>query len=524
MAPRRRASERLNLEAPAVLTRSELREISREVGGLERHNAELERRNGDLTASLEVVEPPIYGAGSGHSYFADMLRVSRRYGQGDGGLEAAERRLHNHQAYQHHENERRLAARTAQAERATERALSQSAAEARLLQRWQAAGGQLFDRKHEMREIERRGMTAAAGSGAAFVPPGWLIDQFVHAPRAGAPFAALWANLPLPPKVSSVNLPRLTVGARAGIQVGGGSPLGTADPADSYIGCPVLTLAAQVDVSMQWLDMCPVPPDETIGADLAEAFMTNLDGQLLLGSGPALGQLPGIIPAGQFSAANMVWLSSTNNTAAQSWANGTGATPGIAGSLHQMTAQLKRKIARYRALPATHWIAPSSLWDIISGSGVDAQNRPLVPPGMHSPSAVPMLHGLPVVGDENIPETFGGSVPPVMSAVSAGRVAPADGNGTWVPVILGRWKDCLYFQSEPVIRIMDEALSGAGQVRFQAYSYVAAHPGRVVWGGSSGTFSAASQAGGLNNGAPVSYGALTNFTANSPLQPAANGY
>jgi HK97 family phage major capsid protein len=524
MAPRRRASERLNLTAPAVLTRSELREISREVAGLESRNAELETRAVALTASLDqVIEPPVYGPGSGHSYFADIRRFTRRYGEGDGGTEAAERRLRNHQAWQHHENERRLAIKTAQAEHAAERALSQTGAEARLLQRWQAAGGQLFDRRHELEGIESRGMTRNPGQGGYFVPPGWLVDQFVHAPRAGAPFAALWASLPLPPKVSSVNLPRFAVGARAGVQPGDAAPLGTADPADGYIGAPVLTLAAQVDVSMQWLDQCPVPPDETIGADLAEAFMTNLDGQLLLGSGTN-GQLPGIIPGGQFSAASMVWLSSTNNTAAQGWANGQGATAGIAQSLHQMSAQLKRKVARYRALPPTHWVAPSSLWDMICGSAADAQNRPLVTPGMHSPSAVPVLHGLPVIGDENIPETFGGAIPPVMSAVSRGLYAPLDGNGTWIPIVLGRWKDCLYFQSEPVIRIMDEALSGTGQVRFQAYSYVAAVPGRVAWAGASGTFSGTSQAGGLNNGAPVSYGALTNFTANSPLQPAANGY
>ena len=517
MPPRRKPSERLNQMSSSVFTRTELRDVASEV-------AQLEQRNGDLVASLQVIEPPVYGPGSGHSWFADMMRVSRRYGEGDGGPQAAARRMHSHQAYQHHENERRLAALTLQAEHAAERALSQSVAEARLLERWRNAGGQLFDRMHELETIERRADSGDSGSGASFIPPGWLIDQWIHAPRAGQPFAALWRSLPLPPHVGSVNLPRFAPGARTGIQVDNATPVNGIDPGDGFASGQVRTLAAHVDVSMQWLDQCPVPPDETIGADLAEDFASNLDGQLLLGAGPSAGQLPGVIPGGVFSASSMVWLSDTNNTAAQSWANGAGATPGIAGSLHQMTAQLYSKISRYRALEPTAWVVPASVWAIIAGSGVDAQDRPLVPPGVHPSGALKMLHGLPVVVDENLPETFGGTTTPYMNIISAGRLSPTDGNGTWAPILLGRWPDCLYFQSEPVIRIMDEALSGTLQVRFESRCYVASHPGRVIWSGSNQTFSATNQAGGLNNGAPVAYGAVTNFVSNSILQPAAAGY
>jgi hypothetical protein len=164
------------------------------------------------------------------------------------------------------------------------------------------------------------------------------------------------------------------------------------------------------------------------------------------------------------------------------------------------------------------------VWAIIAGSGVDNQGRPLVPPGVHSPRSVPMLHGLPVVIDENIAETWGSSVPPSLGAVSAGRISPVDGNGTWVPILLGRWSDLIYFQSEPVIELLEEPLSGTLEVRFQARSYVAAAPARVTWGGSSVSFSGTNQGGGVNNGAPVSWGAVTNFVSNSILQPASSGY
>jgi HK97 family phage major capsid protein len=510
----RLAALRSNARSGRPIYRSELTDLSATASDLERRAS---------AASLQVYEPPVYGPGSGHSFFADMMRAQRNRGDGDGGPEAAAERLRKHEAWQHRQDGRRLEAMNAEAEMATRAALSQTPAEAALLHRWEAAGGHTFEMRRRLDDAERRGLTRTPGQGGAFVPPAWVTESFIHAPRAGAPFAALWRNLTLPGYCDSVNLPRFTAGAGSGIQASDDAPQANRDPLDGFYSAQVRTLSATIDMPMQWLDQTPIPPDQTIGVDLAEDFMTQLDGLLLLGNTSAA-QPAGIIPGGTFSAANLIWLQDTNNTAAQSWANGGGGSASIAGSLHQMTAQLRRKIARYRALPPTHWIMPDSVWDIISGSGVDSQVRPLVPPGMHHPSSVPMLHGLPVVFDENVVETFGGAIPPYMSTVSAGRYSPTDGNGTWVPIIAGRWSDCLYWQSEPVISIMEQVLSGSLMVRFQARCYIATAPGRVVWGGSNVSFSGTNQGGGVNAQAPCSFGAVTNFVTNSILQPASAGF
>jgi HK97 family phage major capsid protein len=500
-----------------------------QVTGMRDQARDLERRAAsadaaeDRVAALTVFEPPIYGPGSTHSWYADVVR-DKFGGTGDGGQEKARDRLHRHALWQHREDERRLAMHAADAERQAERALSQSLEERLLLQRYQAAGGQLFEKKHHVRDLERRAMTRTDGQGGYLTVPGWLLERFIHAPRAGAPFAALWQRLPLPRSVSSVNLPRFVTGIGTGVQTADIAQTATRDPTDSFLNCQVRTLAATQNVAMQWIDQTPLPPDETIGADLAEDFQMQLDAQLLMGNDGALGQLPGVIAGGTFSASSMIWLSSTTNNTGMSWANGQGATFGNAGSLQQATAQLKRKIGYYRDLPATHFVVPESVWDIICGSGVDGQNRPLVPPGVHVPGAVPMLHDLPIVFDENIVQTFGGTTPPYLGSNSAGRVAPVDGTGTWVPILCGRWEDCIYWQSEPRIELLDEVASGSLQVQFRAYCYVAAAPARVVWGGTSQTFSQANQAGGVNANAPVSYGAVTNFFSNSILQPASAGY
>lgn len=506
--------------------REYLRQLATRAEGLEARAAkadDLERR-----AQLTVSEPPVYGPGSSYSWFRDATAVAipGAHIERDGGRAGAEKRLHDYAAYGHHRTERRLIAARQSAESLTEAAITSTRQEAMLYERWRRAGGQLFEKQHEMAGMdlgqERRALSRTAGDGGYFAPPAWLVDQFVAAPRAGAPFAALWTQLPMPRGFSSVNVPRFSVGGASGAVADGGS-VPSRDPADGKVTANLITIAAQIDVAVQWIDQTPVPPDETLGADLAEDFMIQLDGQLLLGSGTAP-QAPGVIPSGTFSASSHVWLQNTNNTAAQSWANGAGATPDIASSLHQSAAQLHSKLSRYRGLKPTHWVAPPAVWDIISGSGEDANGRPLVLPGMCGPGEVPTLHRTQLVEDSNIPLTFGGATAPSMGTYSNGVTSPTDGNGTWAPLLLGRWSDCIYWQSEPQVRVMSQVLSGTLQVRFQVMTYVAAMPNRVQWAGSNQTFSGTDQGGGVNTGGSVAYGALTQFTTNGILQPAAAGF
>lgn len=521
---RERLSDRLTVTPGGQrrITGEEFADMRHQAEQLEHDNAELERRNAELERQARVTveyEPPIYGTGR-FSWFRDAAAVSIKGAniERDGGRDGAEKRLHDHAAYEQHRTGRRLMAARDSAESLTEAAITSTRQEAMLYERWRRAGGKLFEKLHYLSgmELETRALSRTQGAGGYFGPPAWFVDRFVHAPRAGAPFAALWTMLPLPAGITSVNLPVFKTGGASGAQLDGAS-VPNRDPADSTVKAPLTTISAQIDVSLQWLDQTPIPPDESLGADLAEDFMIQLDGQLLLGSGAAP-QAQGVISGGTFSGANLIWLQNTNNTAAQSWANGAGATAGIAGSMHTSAAQLRSKIRRYRGLAPTAWVVPPTVMDIISGSGVDAQDRPLVLPGMCSPGDVPMLHWTPVIEDANLPLTFGGTTPPTISGVSSGITSPTDGNGTWAPMLLGRWADCIYWQSEPVVRVLAEVLDGTLQARFQVYTYIAPIPNRIQWAGGNVTFSASSQGGGVNTGAAVSYGGLTQFTTNGILQ------
>lgn len=490
----------------------DLQDMTRQAEQLERRAAqadELEER-----ARLQVFEPDLYAPGSGHSWLADAARVTLHQGDGDGGVSAAQERLAAHERFEHRRTDQRL--RRLQAERAAEAALTRTRAEASLYIRWREAGGQLFERTDEMNDVERRAMTRTPGQGGYFVPPAWLVERFVHSPRAGAPLAALMTGLPMPPGTDSVNVPRFATGGGigTGVQAADGAPVTYRDPAEGTVKAVIQTLAVNLDVSMQLIDQSPVPFDQTFGADIAEDFATQLDGQLLLGNGTS-GQVPGLISGGTFSASNLLLLQSTNNAASQTWANGGSS---IAASAHQMSAQLYAKIARARGLPPTHWVVNPDVWAIIAGSG-DGNNRPLVEPGCTSKT----LHGLPVVEDENLVSSFGGTTPPSI-AVSAGVVSPTAGNGTYAPLLLGRWADLVYFSGEPRVRVLQEVLSGTQQVRYQVLQYIAAMPSRIVWGGANVSYSGTSQSGGVNTGAACAYGAFTAFQTNGPLSPSGAGY
>jgi HK97 family phage major capsid protein len=485
---------------------------------------QLERRVGDLERRGSVTveyEPPVYGPTSQFSWFRDMAaaHIPMAHIDRDGGKAGAEQRLHRYAAYEHHQTERRLIEARNRAESLTETAVTSTRQEAILYERWQRAGGKVFEQMHELdgQELgmERRALNRTTGSGGTFSPPAWLVDRFVHAPREGAPFSALWTQLPMPPGVSSVNLPRFASGSGSGAMIDGAS-VPNRDPADGTVKGNLITIAAQVDVSLQWLDQTPIPPDASLGADIAEDFLIQLDGQLLLGAGSG-GQAQGVISAGTFSASNLIWLQNTANASGMSWSNGAGASAAIAGSMHTSAAQLRSKIRRYRGLAPTHWVVPPTVMDIISGSGVDAQDRPLVLPGMGGADDVPMLHWTQVVEDANIPLTFGGTTAPSIG-VSSGVTSPTDGSGSWAPMLLGRWSDCIFWQSEPVVRVMSDVLGGTLQARFQVHTYIAAIPNRVQWAGGNVSFSGSSQGGGVNTGAAVSYGGLTQFTSNGILQ------
>jgi HK97 family phage major capsid protein len=533
---------------------TEITTLDGEIERLERHE-ERERRaassraannNGqeqDITGGMPRpsgwsvgTEPMIYGRGSGHSYFLDLARQKHQRGdRADGGVQAAEARLRRHGEELDVEMPKRYEARNRAAAKAFEEAfLSKStpSRERRAMERMLRMGISPFER-------EKRYISRVDGAGGYFVPPLWLIDQYIPYLRVGRDFVDLWRSFPLPAGTDVINLPRVTIGTATGPQVADGGPVQGRDMTDSFVTAPIRTIAGQQDAALQLLDQSPIDFDEIIFQDLAADYNMQLSGQALVGSGAA-GQLSGIWPAGVINTAGGIYVANTNNTASQTWVNG--GSSSVVNSIHQAAGQMLSLMARSRLMPPTHWVWHPWVWYYLT-TNVDTTLRPLVVPGTPNNLAYNQLGvdtdgpevmgpvgyymGLPIVLDPNVPVTFpaSGGTNPQITTVSNGQVAPTPGSGVFTPLLVGRWNDCFLWEGEMRTRVLSEVLSGNLQVRFQLYNYVAALTNRyqaysAVQTGSGPTTVA-------NANAPVSFATLTQFSStpgNSVLNMMAQGF
>jgi HK97 family phage major capsid protein len=473
---------------------------------LERRKAQADRedraaaaRKGDegaetgRAAGVQITSEPLqYGPGSGHSYFLDMARTEIRRGDGDGGVGAAAERMKRHAQEIDKIMPERRAAVDRRSRQAFEDTFAASPADQQRLRRMERAGISPF---------EKRFISRTDGQGGYFVPPLWLIDEYVPYLRAGRVFADMWRSFPLPSGTDSINIPRVTTGTGTGPQVSDGGTVPNRDMADNFVNALVRTVAGQQDAAIQLLDQSPVAFDQIIFGDLMADYAMNLSAQLMIGTGTN-GQLTGLYSAGTLGSSTGGSSSGyvvNNNANAWTAASGT-------NNFYVSTGQLMSTIARNRFRPVTGVISNTAVWYAFATS-VDSQTRPLVAVNQQADfynatgeggdltSQGPVGHILsaPWSIDPNIPLTFGGTVAPSISTVSSGNVAPTAGSGgnpDYTPLIAAVWDDLYLWEGELRSRTLTEVLSGTLQVRFQVYGYAADMPNRYQ----------------NSSGQPVSYG------------------
>ena len=446
-------------------------------------------------------EPAVYGRGAGHSYFLDSARIQLGRGDGDGGLAAARDRQARHEAELRTEMPKRLEKRRQEAERRMDALLAgestsrrASRAERRAYERFAAEGMRVFEGSGGGSAArEQRFISRTDGQGGYFVPPLWLIDEYIPYLRAGRTFADQWRNFPLPSGTDSINLPRVTLGTATGTQPGDGAPVPGRDMTDSFVNARVMTVAGQQDAAIQLLDQSPIAFDEIIFGDLAADYNMQLSAQLMLGSG--FPQLNGLYPTGVLGTSQGTYgfvTQATQTTAATQWA-------GTSTSFYAATAQLLSQIARNRFLPPSAVISNPMVWYALAAA-TDTTNRPLVVPAMQgnnfnqiagdddgpvAEGPVGHILGLGWQLDPNIPFSFGGTTAPSIGTISNGSTAATPGTGgattsgpSFTPLIAARWADLYLWEGEMHSRTLSEVLSGTLQVRFQLYAYNASMANR----------------------------------------------
>jgi HK97 family phage major capsid protein len=292
---------------------------------------------------------------------------------------------------------------------------------------------------------EYRDLNRADGTGGNFVPPAWLMDQWIELARAGRPTANLINTQPLPGGTDSINIPKVATGTATAIQAQDNDPVQETDMTDTSIVLPVRTVAGQQDIAIQLLDQSPINFDELVMRDLLADYATKVNLQVLGGTGSS-GQVTGLVTQ---SGVTAVTLTATT-------------VAGLYSAIANATQQIYT--GRY-ASPNVVVMHPRRWAWLISQ--LDSSSRPLVVPAAQGPNnavgtfggvvtqqVVGSIQGLPVVTDPSIPINTG-----------------AGTNQDTIYVL--RTDDLVLYESSVRTRVLPEVLSGNLTVRVQVYGYIA---------------------------------------------------
>lgn len=368
-------------------------------------------------------EPTTYDASNKHSYFLDLVRSEMNRGDGDGGVQAARDRLSRHRQEIDAAMVKREHARSQRAEK-----------ELRGIDR-----GSVFEKRVNPNRTD--------GQGGYFVPPDWLVGDYIDLPRFGRTFANSVRNLTLPTGTDSINIPKVATGTLTGVQTADAAAVTSQDLTDTFVTAPVRTIAGQQDIAIQLLDQSPVAFDEIVFADLIADYNQRLDIQCWNGSGSA-GQLKGVLNVSGINAVTY-----------------TDATPTLA-ELYLPLMQALSLVAKNRKMMATATFMTPSRW-YWAASQLDSQNRPLILPETQSPFN-PLA--LQTGGDVEGPVGRVGSQP----ILADGNIPTNLGAGTNEErIIAARTSDLYLWEGSMRTRVLQEILSGTLQVRLQVYNYAA---------------------------------------------------
>ncbi len=301
---------------------------------------------------------------------------------------------------------------------------------------------------------EQRALDRVDGSGGHFVPPLWMVEDFIGLSRASRVVADRCNGMPLPPGTDSINIPRVATGSSTAAQTADNAAISDTDMTDDSVQANVRTIAGQQDVALQLLDQSPVAFDQIVFADLAEDHAVTTDVQVIDGSNAA-GQHRGILA-----------IPSVDTTTY------TDASPTVP-ELYPALADSANEIATNRHRPVTAiFMHPRRWYWMLAAS--DANSRPLVAMGSQGPQNALFA------ANEGNPFAEGGPVGmSPFGPIWIDPNIPVDQGGGTEDVIIETRPQELYLWEGPVrMRAMQEVGSATLTVRFQLFNYQAFMPHR----------------------------------------------
>lgn len=301
----------------------------------------------------------------------------------------------------------------------------------------------------------RVGLTTAVGSGGTFLPPSYLLDQFIQFPRQGRVLADLVRKQDLPKGPMAISIPKIQTGTLVASQATQNTTVVEQDLTDAYVTAPVVTWAGEQTVSLQAIEQSAIPFDEIVLGDLEMDRDRMIEQDVVNGSG-AVGHATGVLTT---SGITTVTYTSANPVAMGAW-------PYI--------GQCKARVFDAIFRPADIILMTPDRWAWFEIAR-DTQNRPLVLPMESGPmNAAGIVNGQLVNGPVLVGKMFG---LPVYVTTALPTNLGAGTNQDEIVVLSSR--DLLLWESAPVARALPQTTGATLSVLLQTYSYGAFMPNRL---------------------------------------------
>lgn len=298
--------------------------------------------------------------------------------------------------------------------------------------------------------LEARALSTTDGAGGEFVPPLWMINDYVALARGGRVVADQVRPMALPPGTDSISLPRVATGTATAEQTSQNTAVQNTDATTNSVTAAVATIAGQQVVAQQLLDQSPINMDQILLADLAADYAVKADTFVI-----------------NNNASNKVGLLNVSGVNAVTY---TDATPTTA-ELYPKVADGIQQIHTGRFLPGDKIFMHPRRWAWFTAA-VDTAGRPLVTPLANMPQnvlaqmgdvvsegLVGSLQGLPVYVDPNIPINLG-------AGTNEDRI------------IILRSTDTIFFEGTPQAEAFRETKADQLSVLLRFYNYAALHASR----------------------------------------------
>ena len=306
----------------------------------------------------------------------------------------------------------------------------------------------LFRHQREV-DVETRAANTTTATGGEFAPPMWVIEKFGTVARTGRVLGDLVVNLELPSGVSSVDIPKMTTGADAGIQSGQNTAVDSTDEVTTDAGGAgnIVTITGEANAAIQLLDFVPSPGyDGIVYTDLSQAYNQTLEKQMLAGTG-SNGQLTGLTKVSGIGSVSGAGVSTSQDTMVQ--------------NLWTLIGQAAAIIGTQRQLPAEFvFMSPRRYYAIASAK--DNQARPLGNIGN-----APHKEDLPLAGGGRAVDRIIG----IPCYLTGGIIQAASSSADYI--VVARVSDMVLYESPAKFAIAVEPLSGTMGVKLQLRRYVA---------------------------------------------------